>query len=247
MGWVQTLDLTLIMCQWPCPVSNVCFPQFVYPYNKGHTEAFIGCYRWNNLLQAHTCMGHSSLLHRLSSSKLQSREHKGRAPCHPRRASAEGLSLALFLFTNGPIKLKPTSSLFPPPSICVSPLSNLNAELGLLTDFHQQFHTHSPSSVFPLPFPSPWPSLFLPSSPLLSFLSPFIFPLSQPPFTAPPFLPGAPTFPFPVSRLIKASLCFNKGKTLLKKIKKKIHIAAKRVTFSSHYRILGLEVPLEVK
>lgn len=203
MGWVQTLGLTLIMCQWPCPISNLCFPQFVYPYNKGHTEAFIGGYRWNHLLQAHTCMGHSSPLHRLSSSKLQSSEHKGRAPGHPRRASlshflasAEGLSLAWFLFTNGPIKLKPTSSLFSPPSICVSPLSNPNAELGLLTGFHQQFHTHSPASIFPLSFPSPWPSIFLPSFLLLSFLSPFIFPLSQPPFAAPHSSLELPHFPF---------------------------------------------------
>lgn len=145
---------------------------------------------------------------------------------------------------NGPITLKPSSSLFSPPPICVCPLSNPNAELGLLTDFHRKFHTRSPSSIFPLSPPSPCPSVFLPSFLLLSFLSPFIFPLSLPPFTSPYFSLELPRSPF-LCGLIKACLCFNKGKTLPKE--KKIHTAAKRVTMSSHYRLLGWEVPLEIR
>ena len=184
-------------------------------------------------------MAHGTQLMRLSS-KLQSNRHKCRALCHQRRASlsyflalAEGLRLALFLFMNGPIKLKPSSRLFSPLSICVCPLSNPNKEFGLLTDFHQKFHTHCPSSIFPLS--SSFLFFFYPSPPLLS--SPF--------FLSPPILPGAPTFSFSVSGLVKY-LCFLTRASLSLR-RKKIHTAAKRVTFSSHYRILGLEVPLEIK
>ena len=158
-------------------------------------------------------MAHGTQLMRLSS-KLQSNRHKCRALCHQRRASlsyflalAEGLRLALFLFMNGPIKLKPSSRLFSPLSICVCPLSNPNKEFGLLTDFHQKFHTHCPSSIFPLS--SSFLFFFYPSPPLLS--SPFFLSPPNPPWSSHIFL-------F-CEWACKVSLFFNKGKSLPKEKK----------------------------
>ena len=105
--------------------------------------------------------------------------------------------------------------------------------------FHSPFTSLLPLSLPPTFFPS-FVVCYL-SSPLqsLPILSSLLYLL--------PSLPGAAFASFfSVSRLIEASFCFNKGKSVPKG-GKKVTPAAKRVTFSSHYRILGLEMPLELK
>lgn len=123
----------------------------------------------------------------------------------------------------------------------------------LLIGFYKKFHTLPPSSIFPLQAssPTPCPPAFFPS-----FLSCLTSPLQSSPILSSlyllPFLSGAAFASFfSVSRLIKASFCFNKGKCVPKWGGGVggwgITPAVKRVTFSPHYRILGLEMPLEIK
>ena len=155
---------------------------------------------------------------------------------------------------NEPMKLKLPPSLFSPPYTCVCFLAFAPFPIqmqNLASYWFLQEISHSPS-LFHIPFtsllPLSLPPTFFPSfvvcylsSPLqsLPILSSLLYLL--------PSLPGAAFASFfSVSRLIEASFCFNKGKSVPKG-EKKITPAAKRVTFSSHYRILGLEMPLELK
>lgn len=121
------------------------------------------------------------------------------------------------------MKLKTPLSLFFSPLYlctlsCFLPPFQLNAELGFYW-FLQEI-SHSPS-LFHIPFTSLLPHSLLPCL-FPSFSSP-VFPL---PFSLPdssslyllPFLSSGAAFAsfFSVSRLIKASFCFNKGKSVPK-------------------------------
>lgn len=146
---------------------------------------------------------------------------------------------------NGPIKLKPNSVYFFPLTSVYVPVSNPNAELGLLTDFHKKFHTHSPSSIYPLSLPLIVPPF---STPLFySFPS---FPLLSLSFSVPhstaPILPWSSHISLFCKWISSKYLCVLTRASLSLR-EKKNHTAVKRITFSSQFRILGLEVSLEIK
>lgn len=153
---------------------------------------------------------------------------------------------------NEPMKLKPLPSLFSPPYIhvCFLTFAPFPVQMQNLASYwFPQEISHSPSlfhfsfmSLLPLSLPTTFFPSFVSylSSPLQSslILSSLLYPLQPSPelLLLLSFLWAGPSKHLFV--LTKTSLSLNGGK---------ITPAAKRVTFSPHYRILGLEMPLEIK